>query len=279
MYCILLALITTFISSPVVEMREEPTKTSKMASQALYGEKVDIQEEQSDWAKIQTPDGYIGWVKKNVFYQTENPSVPKPDALFAKVNRLAVHVYDVQDTEWGPITTLPFETKLEVLDQLGDPNGRWLQVKLVDGTSAYIQRGDIVLNSQLLSKDELGPFSLRFLGLPYTYGGRSSFGYDCSGFVQMLYRQMGISIPRDSKNQVQWEGFREIAIDELQPGDLIFFGREYPKINHVGMYLGQGKFIHANVLDNKPYITISKLSEPSWNGEGKLKNRQARTLK
>lgn len=279
MYCMLLVVLFTYINSPVVEMREEPTKASKMASQALYGEKVDVLEEQTDWTKIQTPDGYQGWIKKDVLFQTETPITPKADALIAKVNRLAAHVYDVKDTEYGPILTLPFETKLEVLDQFGDPNGRWLQVRLADGSAAYIQRGDIVLNPQTISQNEMIALSLRFLGLPYTFGGRSSFGYDCSGFVQMLYRQMGIAIPRDSKNQVNWEGFKEIPMEALQPGDLIFFGREIPKINHVGLYLGNGRFIHANVLDNKPYVTISHVNDSTWNGQGVIKNRQARTRK
>jgi Cell wall-associated hydrolases (invasion-associated proteins) len=66
--------------------------------------------------------------------------------------------------------------------------------------------------------------SKRFLELPYTWGGRSSFGYDCSGFVQMLYRQMGIFIPRDAIDQMHWEKFTPIPIEEAQLGDLYFLG-------------------------------------------------------
>lgn len=278
MYLLIIAALFTYTNAPSVEMREEPSAETKMASGSYYSEPVEILSEQGDWAQVQTPDGYKGWAKRSAFLQTEQKHLENAKTI-AKVNRLAVHLYHVKDTEYGPIKTLPFESKLEVLDQFDDPNGRWLQVRLLDGTTAYIQRGDIELNPQTINKDEMLLLSTKFLGLPYTYGGRSSFGYDCSGFVQMLYRQMGIAIPRNSSHQAAWDGFKEITVEALQPGDLIFWGVEAPKINHVGMYLGQGRFIHAQVLQNRPYVSISSLNDPEWNGANRLKNRQFRTLK
>lgn len=277
MLLIILATLFTYINVPVADMREQPSTDTRLVSQAYYSEPVEILAEQSDWAQIQTPDGYSGWAKKSAVYQTEQKYLENASTI-AKVNRCAAHVYNVKDTEFGPIKTLPFESKIEVLDQFNDPNGRWLQVRLVDGTTAYIQRGDIVLNFQPITTDEMLLLSTTFMGLPYTWGGRSSFGYDCSGFVQMLYRQMGIAIPRDSNKQAAWNGFKEVAIANLKPGDLIFWGAEAPKISHVGMYLGHGKFIHATVRENKPYIHISNLNDADWNGTN-LKNRLARTLK
>ncbi len=196
----------------------------------------------------------------------------------AKVNRCAAHVYNVKDTEWGPIITLPLESKLEIIDQFGDLNGRWLQVKLVDGTTGYLQRGDVAINAPLMSREEMLAFSFNFLDMPYTWGGRSSFGYDCSGFVQMLYRQMGIALPRDSKDQAKWEGFHEIALEDMQPGDLVFFGSASPKISHIGMWLGDGLFIHTSSSENKPYMRVSRLADPYWNGTGPVKHRIARAL-
>ena len=95
----------------------------------------------------------------------------------------------------------------------------------------------------------------------------------------MLYRQMGIYLPRDSKDQIHWEGFTAIPIDQLLPGDLIFFGLAQDKIRHVGLYLGNNKFIHATVAENAPYIRVSLLSDPEWNGSGRFVYRAARTLK
>lgn len=287
MFTLLLTVLFTYVNVPSAEMREEPSGSSRVASGVIYSEKVEIMEEQPEWTKIQTSDGYTGWVKKGVLHQTEEQLLNSPYILIAKVNRCSAHVYNVKDTEWGPILTLPFDSLLEVTDQFGEPDGRWLQVRLVDGTEGFIERGNIILNPKPITREEMLSLSLRFLGLPYTWGGRSSFGYDCSAFMQMLHKQMGISIPRDSKDQVNWDGFQEVAIDAMQPGDLIFFGRVPPKVVHVGMYLGQGKFIHANVRENKPYISISDLNSPIWNGspdvvwQGRapLVYRVARTLK
>lgn len=278
MFITILATLFTYINAPVTDMRAEPSSDSRVASQAYYSEPIEIVEEQPEWTLIQTSDGYRGWAKKSAFYQSTQKYIDNPNALVAKINRCTAHVYGVNDTEFGPIKTLPFESRLEVLDQFNEPNGRWLKVRMLDGTIAYVQRGDITLNQQPLSRDDMIALSSFFLNLPYTWGGRSSFGYDCSGFVQMLYRQMGIAIPRDSRQQAAWEGFREVALEEMTPGDLVFFGVEAPKITHVGMYLGQGKFIHSAVLENKPYIHVSNLQDADWNGTGRLKNRVARTL-
>lgn len=279
MNAILLALIFNFVNVPVVDMREGPSDETKVVSQAIYSEHVNLVTEKADWAQIQTSDGYQGWVKKASLFKSEQNYPANPDSLIAKINRCAAHLYGVKDTEYGPIKTLPFESRLEVIDQFGETDGRWLKVRCLDGAIGYIQRGDVELKCPTLTLKEALEFSKRFLGLPYTWGGRSSFGYDCSGFVQMIYRQMGIALPRDSKDQLVWEGFQEVALDALQPGDLIFFGREAPKVTHVVLYLGSGDFIHTSSAENKPYLRISNLNNPEWNGTGRLKYRQARTLK
>lgn len=278
MITLLLTLVSHFVNVPVTDMRETPSDSAKVVSQAIYSERVDLITENAEWAQIQTSDGYQGWVKKIALFQTDNfPTTP--NALIAKVNRCAAHLYHVNDTEYGPIKTLPFESRLEVIDQFGDLHGRWLKVRGVAGTLGYIQRGDIDLKNSKLTLQEALEFSKRFLDLPYTWGGRSSFGYDCSGFVQMVYRQMGIALPRDSKDQLKWEGFQEVALDSLQPGDLIFFGPAAPKVTHVVLYLGKDNFIHTSTKENKPYLRISHLVDPDWNGTGSLKFRTARRLK
>lgn len=274
----LLTILFNFVNVPVTDMREGPSNKTKVVSQAIYSERVDLISEQRDWVQIQTSDGYKGWINKSALLQIDHNFLDKPNAIVAKVNRCAAHLFGVNDTEYGPIKTLPFESRLEVVDQLGD---RWLKVRAFDGSIGFIQKGDVVLKNSLLTLEEALEFSKRFLGLPYTWGGRSSFGYDCSGFVQMVFRQMGIALPRDSKDQLIWEGFHEVSIEEMQPGDLIFFGPDAPKVTHVGIYLGNGNFIHtsANDNENSPYLRISSLNAPAWNSTGKHKYRTARTLK
>ena len=95
----------------------------------------------------------------------------------------------------------------------------------------------------------------------------------------MLYRQMGIHIPRDSKDQVKWSGFNEVPLEAIRPGDLLFFGSSDQKVSHVALYLDQEAFIHATSCENQPYIRISHLKEPKWNGQKDLPYRTACTLK
>lgn len=278
MMIFLLALLFTYVNSPVVDMRHDPSKDSKVETQAIYSERVSVLEEQNDWTKIETADAAVGWTPKSALYQTDKPFPDeKLGSLVVTVNRLAAHVFRVADTEYGPLMTLPFESKLIVLEQPDGPNGRWIKVQLLDGSEAYIQRGDVVFNLPKLTVDQALAFSLRFLNLPYTWGGRSSFGYDCSGYVQMIYRQMGYTIPRNSRDQIKWEGFQEVPLNALQPGDLVFFGPEN-RITHVVFYLGDDQFIHATVKENRPYVHISNINTSDWNGTGLLVNRAARRL-
>lgn len=274
---LILAIVFTYVNAPFAYLREEPTEASKPETQGIYSERVLVSEEKNGYYKAETPDGAVGWVQKTQIYATPEKFIENQGSVVAMVDRLAAHVYGIKDTEYGPIKTLPYESKLEVVDQFNDPKGRWLKVKMVDGTLAYIQRGDVLIDPTPIPRSEIVEFSKRFMGLPYTWGGRTSLGYDCSGFTQMLYRRMGIDIPRNSRDQAKWEGFKEIAIEALQPGDLIFFGVP-GRINHVGMYIGNDEFIHATVRENKPYIHISSLKDADWNGSGSLNFRAARAL-
>jgi hypothetical protein len=269
----------TYTNCPVLDMRSGPSGAEKVESQSYYSERVIVIEEDNNWAKIQTPDNVQGWVKKDCLHTSEEPYIDHTGAMIAMVNRRYAHLYGVKDTEYGPVISLPFESRLEVIDHFSDPSGRWLEVKLIDGKTAYIQRGDVVLNPKPMSKKEALDFSKHFIDQPYTWGGRSGFGYDCSGFVQMIYRQMGINIPRNSNQQLAWEGFKETSVNSMQPGDLIFFGYDSSRVNHVGLYLGNNQFIHATVGENRPYIRISNLNDSAWSGTGALKYRAARTLK
>jgi gamma-D-glutamyl-L-lysine dipeptidyl-peptidase len=264
---------------PVVTMRESPDESAKVVSQAIYAEQVSLLDTADDWIEVKTNlDGYTGWVEKSVVGDVMPVSA---STIIATVQRNSAHVYAEQDTELGPILTLPYEARMIVVKAplSGD---RWYQVKLLDGTIAYIQSGDVSLMVKTLKREEIVAFAKQFLGLPYTWGGRSSFGYDCSGFVQMLYRRMGVFLPRDSKDQANWSGFKEIDIEALTPGDLIFWGKSAEKINHVGMYIGDGNFIHTVAsVENMPYLRISNLSDAAWNGSATNYHcyRTARALK
>lgn len=247
-----------YVNEPVVNMREAATHDSTVVSQGVYSEKVVIEKKEGEWAYVETPDHYHGWMPLS--------AIAERDGLYEtslKVSRLSAHVYGVKDTEFGPIKSLPYGSRLKTLD---DSDPRWIKIILVDGKEAFIQRGDVAEEPEIKGKEDLPAFAKGFLGLPYTWGGRSSFGYDCSGFAQMLYSKIGIDLKRDSKDQVQDSRFQVIEMEQLEPGDLIFFGRSNQKSSHVGLYIGEGKFIHSTVRENQPWLRISSLSDLEWSG-------------
>jgi cell wall-associated NlpC family hydrolase len=258
MLYLLLAVSHFYTIGSVVEMREEPSSSSKVVSQAIFAECIQYQDFRDDWVKIVTPDGYSGWALTKGF-----TTIQHSYETTIKTSRLKAHLYAIEDTEYGPILSLPYGSPLKVLD---DSNARWYKVELPNGNQCFIQKGDAANEPHLKAKQELVAFSEKFLGLPYTWGGRSSFGYDCSGFLQMLYRQIGIQLQRDARQQILDDRFKEVALEELEPGDLIFFGKPDGKIGHVGMSIGDHRFIHASPRENMPWIRISSLQDFEWSG-------------
>ena len=99
--------------------------------------------------------------------------------------------------------------------------------------------------------------AMQYLGVPYVWGGTTPSGFDCSGFVQYVFRQCGYSISRTATPQ--YSDGTPISYSELQPGDLVFFERTYNDtgITHVGIYIGGGEFIHAG----GSAVKITSLSE------------------
>jgi cell wall-associated NlpC family hydrolase len=99
------------------------------------------------------------------------------------------------------------------------------------------------------------------LGRRYHYGGDSpKQGFDCSGLVYYSHRQAGIQLPRTSYGQ--FKATRPVSRSQLQPGDLVFFRLQHYKISHVGIYIGQQRFIHAP--SSGKGVMIDELSDPYW---------------
>lgn len=265
---------------PTLEMRQFPQSGSEVVSQALFSEEIKVLEEEGEWVKIKTAvDDYDGWVKREGICSRTSPYTANDKQKLLMVNRLSAHLYDHPDTIYGPVLTLPFESRLLCPNFIED-DSRWLSVELPDAHTLYIQRGDIAIDVPKLNINEISAFSQLFLGLPYTWGGRSSFGYDCSGFVQMLYRQMGIFLPRDAKDQFVFSGFNDSPVTALELGDLVFFGFSKDQIKHVGLSLDEGRFIHtSSVTENKPYLRISHINDPAWNSTGYYPFLAARKVK
>ena len=97
--------------------------------------------------------------------------------------------------------------------------------------------------------------SMDYIGVPYVFGGTSPYGFDCSGYVQYVFAKAGVSLPRTA--DVQYEVGTPISTTELIPGDLVFFSTYTYGASHVGIYVGDGNFIHASSSQG---VTISSLS-------------------
>lgn len=106
-------------------------------------------------------------------------------------------------------------------------------------------------------RDELVKTAKYFIGVPYRWGGENAKGFDCSGLTMVCYRLNGLNLPRNSRSQ--YKSGRWIPKKNLQPGDLVFFAtRGGTRVTHVGMYIGNNRFIHAPRTGQK--VRIEKLS-------------------
>lgn len=249
------------VSRPVANLYSGPDLDRDVVTQAIYATNVDVVEEREGWARVRTPDDYSGWMQASDFLKSApyaaSGKIAYVESLFANLYR------ESSITRHAPLLTVPFETRLEIVAERDAGERRWVQVRLPDDRAAWVQRGDVVFAPVAQSLGEAMEFGRRFIGLPYLWGGTSTLGYDCSGYIQMLFRRQGLTIPRDAGPQSRWEGFVSVSTDDLRPGDLLYFGPSEQKITHTGMYTGAGRFINATA-HLTPMVQISDLADPHW---------------
>jgi cell wall-associated NlpC family hydrolase len=101
--------------------------------------------------------------------------------------------------------------------------------------------------------------ALRFIGVPYVFGGTSTGGFDCSGYTQHVFAMMGLHIPRTA--DAQYYAGSRVTKSNMVPGDLVFFQTYEPGPSHVGIYLGNGRFVHASSSHG---VMVSSLSDSYW---------------
>lgn len=219
----------------VVSMRAHPAHAAEQVSQALMGTPVKILQRDGDWSRVQTPDGYEGWIIDHSLVFLE------PDEFCRWCCSPKVMI------------TAPFE--LHDADRRTDlVAGDILQI---DGDSLRLPDGRMILQPEGVTpldalgddfRPELLPrFAEQYMGVPYLWGGLSSKGMDCSGLVRMAYMAQGRLLPRDAWQQAL-EGV-EVERDSLRAGDLIFFGNKRTgKVTHVAIYDCNNEYIHASQL-------------------------------
>ncbi|HJB06384.1 MAG TPA: C40 family peptidase [Candidatus Enterocloster faecavium] len=176
----------------------------------------------------------------------------------ATVTADSVNINKSQDSE-EVLLTAEAGDEYEVLEDLG--NG-WVRVQVMD-TEGYLPvsenaeisqvdedemeaiQNEALTSSMSYKRQQLVDYALQFLGGSYRYGGSDpNTGVDCSGFIRYIMQNgAGVSMNRSSGSQAQQGS--AISADEMQPGDLIFYGSG-SRINHVGMYIGNGQIVHAS---------------------------------
>lgn len=241
------------VNLSVCNMRVDDDFSSEMMTQALMGMPVKVLQHRS-WYRIQTPDNYIAWVhRKGIHPVTKAEYDAWNEADKVVVTSHYGFTYRKPDTGSQTVSDVVAGNRLKYEGAAGE----FYKVGYPDGRQAYIPKSSARTEKEWrasLKQDASAIIRTAYtmMGIPYLWAGTSSKGVDCSGFVRTVLFMHDIIIPRDASQQAYVGEHVDIAPDfgNVQPGDLIFFGRKATadkkeRVVHVGIYLGDKKFIHS----------------------------------
>jgi cell wall-associated NlpC family hydrolase/esterase/lipase len=241
------------IKRSVSDVRRAPAGLSEQITQLLVGESVRVLEDRGFWSLVCAErDGYLGWTRTAALHVCDHKAV----RAYQKSANVVVKVglapaYDRPSARATELGKLPFGAALPAIET----RRGWAAICLPDDRVWWVKAADLLPLADRPRHNAAGiAFTLdlikRFVGTPYLWGGRSPYGYDCSGLAQTFWGFMGVSIPRDADQQ-----FRagKMVQGTPRPGDLVFFGGDdsdlhdsRQRITHVAISLGGDELLHAN---------------------------------
>lgn len=214
--------VTTYLN--IIPLRAEPSHRSEMVSQILFGEQLQLLEEQGDFSKVRMQDiGYEGWAQRSQLHEYAPPM--NKTNLIVGLEEVFLH-NGVTQTRLYPGTPIRQNSLMVGRSRLGI-KGDFRQPNLDDFKAQFVK----VISS--------------YLRTPYLWGGRSICGIDCSGFSQAVYAHFGVILKRDAYQQA--EGGKVVDfLTEIKAGDLAFFDDDEGRITHVGIMIDPGMIVHAS---------------------------------
>lgn len=262
-------------------MRLKPDYESPLETQSLMGTVVEIIGEEGYWRQVVTPEPYTAWCTNLGLVEMSAEQINEYKAA-PKYICLAQHsgVFETPSLNGRRLSDLSMGNLVRIVYTEGKKvkpsvKKKWAEVMLPDGRKGWTPAADLTVfaewaGKQKITTENIVNTAMTFEGTPYLWGGASSKGLDCSGLVRLTFMMNGHLLPRNASQQVNYG--REIIMEcdhsitsdsdklyqemvrrtrNLQPGDLVFFGSpetfwSKEKITHVGIYIGNGKIIHAS---------------------------------
>ncbi|MDQ3406869.1 MAG: alpha/beta fold hydrolase [Chloroflexota bacterium] len=235
------ALIAPWLS----DIRAHPSSRAERLTQALGGEVVRTLDERDGWTRLRLQrDGYVGWAPTRALVPVSEVQAQEVEVT-ATLRVRADFAEAYRSPQGGLVGRLPFGTRLCALER----QGGWSRVGLADGRGWWV-RDDALSVAHTGTVDAaaiagvLARFT-RFIGVPYLWGGRTPYGFDCSGLSQALWESLGVIMPRDADQQ---HDAGEPFSGPTRAGDLLFFkaSKTEEGITHVGIALDATHLLHAS---------------------------------
>ena len=235
----LAANVGTVTSDSGLNLRSSASTSSSVLSVLPYGTQVDVLSTTSDGAWHQ-----ISYLGVTGYVSGDYLSVVA-EKVYGQVVADSLYIRTGPGTEYAAAGSLSSGTVVEILDTIGGMGG-WYKIAQGYVSTNYVTIVDASVANGSAKGAAIAQYAKQFVGYPYVYGGSSPSGFDCSGFVTYVCNQNGISVNRTASAQMS--NGTSVSKAQLQPGDLVFFnsGNSSKLATHVGIYLGNGQFVHAS---------------------------------